>query len=131
MSISMNNHETRITALENRSSGIWVKGETTTGVWYKESGSGLLIQHSKDRVTNWGQITLPQAYSSSTSYSVVATYGRSEFTQWTPADSTTTCNIVSKSAIHVWSGERSQFSWITIGYLITNRLLTYIREVIL
>ena len=115
MGISLNNHELRIKALENKGSGNWRSGETSTGIWWKEESSGLIIQHSKGNMTNWGTINLPLAYSTANSYSIVGTFGNWN-SRWEPTDSTTVVSAVSKSQILVWSRERLHMNWLTIGY---------------
>lgn len=121
MSISLNNHESRIKALENSGSQNWTRGESSTGIWWKDSKSGLLLQHSKGNMSNWGKITLPKSYSSTTSFCVVANHGN-RTSAWTPTKSSGTCGVVSTDTIVVYSAERVTFNWITIGYLISNSI---------
>lgn len=77
MSISLNNHESRIAALEtNKGSSSWTKGSNSNGYWAKDGGSGLIIQ--------WGRVgrngineesgstNFPISFTSSSSYSMAA-----------------------------------------------------------
>ena len=127
MAISLNNHETRIKALENSGSQNWTRGESSTGIWWKDAKSGLILQHSKGNVTNFGKIKLPIPYSSTKSYTVVATFGKNDPTteMWAPERSATTSQVVTNSEIIVYAAERPGFGWFTIGYLISYRILNY------
>ena len=132
MSISMNNHETRIKALENKGSGSWTKGTKNSGYWAKESSTGLIIQWRLANGIGWDAsttVTLPRSFSD-TNYAVVCTTdGAWETTAWANGLQVKR-NSASEFGVH-GSGDQRSFSWIAIGYLITNRLLNYIREVIL
>lgn len=72
MSISMNNHETRIKALENKGSGSWTKGSNSNGYWIKESGTGVIIQFGRHYHPESGQswLTFPIPFSAKDSYSI-------------------------------------------------------------
>lgn len=58
MAISLNNHETRIKALEAGGTGSWEKGSSGNVYWTKESSSGLMIQ--------WGMATTASGWTNRT-----------------------------------------------------------------
>ena len=125
----MNNHEARIKALENKGSGSWTKGTGNSGYWAKESSTGLIIQWRLANGIGWDSsttVTLPTSFSN-TNYAVVCTTdGAWETTAWANGLQVKR-NSASAFDVH-GSGDQRSFSWIAIGYLITNRLLTYMRE---
>lgn len=124
MSISLNNHETRIAALEAKGSGSWTIGSGNNH-WARESSTGLLIQWSKGYTTTWGTVTMTKSYSSTTSFTVQATQGTTH-ENWNPTSSDSTMFIKSANSFNLWSGERNRNYWIAIGYLISDRILNYI-----
>ena len=117
MSISMNNHETRIKALENKGSGSWTKGTGNSGYWAKESSTGLIIQWRLSTPVGWDSnatINMPRAFSN-TSYAVVCTTdGIIENTAWANGIQVKR-NSASQFMVH-GSGDQRSFSWIAIGY---------------
>lgn len=125
MSISLNNHESRIKALENGGAGSWSKGSNANGNWVKESKTGLLIQFGATNTGSTLTVKLPVVFTD-TSYKVIATRNNTK---------------ANESAIVVYDNTVSQFNmtfiypqgsrplssanWLAIGYLISYRILNY------
>ena len=116
MSISLNNHESRIKALENGGAGSWSKGSNANGNWVKESKTGLLIQFGATNTGSTLTVKLPVVFTD-TSYKVIATRNNTK---------------ANESAIVVYDNTVSQFNmtfiypqgsrplssanWLAIGY---------------
>ena len=125
MAISLNNHESRIKALENKGSGSWSKGSNSNGNWIKDSVTGVLIQwgligrQSSQRFT----VNMPLSYSDKNYAVITSLNGES----WTPSDFS---NYVIKSSANAFQQHQTGIGylggmWLAIGYLISNRILNY------
>ena len=123
MAISLNNHESRIKALENGGSSSWSRGENTNGCWLKDTKTGALIMWSKGVKYGYGNFSLPLSYSNTNTFSAIATRGGNA--GWTPQIWDMVVTITSKNSIHVSCGEGNAYQWLTIGYLISDRILNY------
>lgn len=116
MAISLNNHESRIKALENKGSGSWSKGSNSNGNWIKDSVTGVLIQwgligrQSSQRFT----VNMPLSYSN-TNYAVITSLNGES---WTPVDFS---NYVIKSSANAFQQHQTGIGylggmWLAIGY---------------
>ena len=125
MAISLNNHESRIKALENKGSGSWSKGSNSNGNWIKDSVTGVLIQwgligrQSSQRFT----VNMPLSYSDKNYAVITSLNGES----WTPGDFS---NYVIKSSANAFQQHQTGIGylggmWLAIGYLISDRILNY------
>lgn len=127
MSISLNNHESRIKALENGGAGSWSNGSNANGNWVKESKTGLLIQ--------WGTATdignnrespfkFPIAFSNVSYHLSLGYNGHHNVQPWVSVfqykNMTTTGATISLTAKQV-----GIYRWLAIGYLISYRILNY------
>lgn len=130
MSISLNNHESRIKVLENGGAGSWSKGSNANGNWVKESKTGLLIQWncvycSRDQ----NKITLPTSYKNDT-YSIMTVQnhrsGDAETSALIPMIKNKKSTTFEIRHIHPQGhGVSSWMGWFAIGYLISDRILNY------
>ena len=127
MAISLNNHESRIKALESGGSSTWTKGTGTNCFWTQEKTTGLIIQFGwtgNDRGDSWKTITLPKAYKN-TNYTALYSLasggsGGQEYNSFGATGKTTTGFKFKIQAV-----ETASFTWLAIGYLISNRILNY------
>lgn len=62
MSISLNNHESRIKALENAGSGSWSKFSNSVGYCLTENSTGLKIQFGAAGNDPYPTITFPKPF---------------------------------------------------------------------
>ena len=62
MSISLNNHESRIKALENAGSGSWSKFSNSVGYCLTENSTGLKIQFGTAGNDAYPTITFPKPF---------------------------------------------------------------------
>ena len=125
MSISLNNHENRIKALENSGSIGWTTGSSATGRWFKESKTGLIIQcgrwycddnsNDTDRVHN---LIFPTPFSD-------INYGFGTFLEISGATITGENKPQYKDKIYIdINGYASSYvKWIAIGILYTYRYI--------
>ena len=127
MSISLNNHENRIKALENGGAGSWSKGSNANGNWVKESKTGLLIQWGTAKDiggNNSSKFTFPLAFSNTNYHLSMGYNGHFNANGWLSVlqykDMTTTYSMVSLTA-----GQVGTYRWLAIGYLISDRILNY------
>lgn len=124
MGISLNNHESRIKALENKGSGSWSKGTNSTGGYGKEGSTGLLIQWGYvNHPNNDGSVgvTLPTSFTT-TIYTVQVT-GNKNDGEWSQG-----FYVTSKATDRFVIGKRGSSQtayWLAIGYLISDRILNY------
>ena len=122
MSISLNNHESRITALENKGTGSWSTGGSNNSYWARESSTGLTIQ--------WGYVSSSQGGSktvslsrpfSNTSYSAIVVRQTTNFNTGAYVFPTKvgTRNV---SSFTMYANTESAL-WIAIGILYTYRYI--------
>lgn len=125
MSISLNNHESRIKALENGGAGSWSKGSNANGNWVKESKTGLLIQFGATNTGSTLTVKLPVVFTD-TSYKVIATRNNINANESAVVVYGSTVNQFNMTFIYP-QGSRpsSSANWLAIGYLISYRILKY------
>lgn len=125
MSISLNNHENRIKALENGGAGSWSKGSNANGNWVKESKTGLLIQFGATNTGSTLTVKLPVVFTD-TSYKVIATRNNTNGNESAVVIYGSTVSQFNMTFIYP-QGSRTSSSanWLAIGYLISDRILNY------
>ena len=125
MSISLNNHESRIKALENGGAGSWSKGSNANGNWVKESKTGLLIQFGATNTGSTLTVKLPVVFTD-TSYKVIATRNNINANESAVVVYGSTVSQFNMTFIYP-NGSRpsSSANWLAIGYLISDRILNY------
>lgn len=120
MSISLNNHESRIKALENGGAGSWSKGTGNGYFWIKENKIGVVIQWGKINAIGDNKpcvIEFPVAFSNTSYLGLLTCLGHSNnesswTSLWQLKDFTTTSMSVSLT-------NREQvpaYNWLAIGY---------------
>lgn len=124
MSISLNNHESRIKALENRPSG-----GTITGQVFGESG---YVSFSNGFKMTWGKVWVPNRETpvvkmtypfNTTTMSLLTTIDNSQYLAGDLADYAHVFNVTkSQFSIRVGVDGGRTVRWIAIGYLITNSI---------
>ena len=121
MAISLNNHETRIKALEDKlsSGGAYTTGTGTNGRWFKFA-DGLIIQCGK---SGSGTKTFPIPFPTVCSGFVTAG------TNPTSSYNTTSFNFNDMS--FGTSAKPGSVPWLAIGYLITYRVKNWLFNKIL
>lgn len=123
MSISLNNHESRIAALEtNKGSSSWTKGSNSNGYWAKDSGSGLIIQWGTCGINTdqWKTFDLPIPFTSGNfGFNVIGTSGRDN--EWANGFDCTGRNTTQFSLGGRCAGGTK--IWIAIGILYTYRYI--------
>ena len=118
MSISLSDHERRISSLENAKPATWSSGSG----WAKDNTTGLLIQWG--RTTNV-TVSLPKPYSN-TSYSIALGYESGVAAAvWVSLLGVTGIKTSSFNTVGA-NNYISAYRWMTIGYLITDRLLGWV-----
>lgn len=131
MGISLNNHESRIKALENGGAGSWSKGSNANGNWVKESKTGLLIQ--------WGRTVMQPGdhHNVTQSFPLEFESQPSVFVQFignTPdnfwANNVQIYGVTTSKFTHarIWimsPHDTYGRPWLAIGYLISYRILNY------
>lgn len=127
MAISLNNHESRIKALETGGSSTWTKGSNSNGNWVKENTTGLIIQFGS--IPAFGStgssssgsvnVSLPISFSNEL-YSIATSDWCNQYTVFM-------ANVVSKSVFecYVSQGQCYLGKYLAIGYLISDRILKY------
>lgn len=130
MSISLNNHESRIVALESGGSSTWTKGSNSNGFWVKEKTTGLIIQSGNYYIgDDWNQTrSIPLALNhSNTNYNVLMS-PYSNNGAWTQGFFIKSKNVSSFSIYYgdAAGANRTGYFWLTIGYLISDRILKYV-----
>ena len=125
MSISLNNHESRIKALENGGAGSWSKGSNANGNWVKESKTGLLIQFGATNTGSTLTVKLPVVFTD-TSYKVIATRNNINANESAVVVYGSTVSQFNMTFIYP-NGSRpsSSANWLAIGYLISYRILNH------
>lgn len=137
MSISMNNHETRIKALENKiGSGGGIVESNMSNPGYVKFANGLIMNFGIDNIGVANKtVNFYKSYPNKC-LAVVCSPNRhdgyvsgSDCSILNNGESTRVPKITNTgfSILNSWSTGCNYFA---IGYLITNRLLTYLREVI-
>ena len=138
MSISMNNHETRIKALENISN----TSNITHGLGWINIGNSIEIRYGASGSFNPNSnyekvrtVTMAKPFTKTIRSAIISTTNNSpgcDFGIFMSNINQTTISII---ANQLGSGSSNpslyRCEYIAIGYLITNRLLNHIREVIL
>ena len=128
MAISLNNHETRIKALE--SSGL---DSTYSGQGWCNLPGGLQLRFGKSNTRSGGaesmwDVTLEKPFTHAGLYAYACYYPDNDNAN---CDNLGFCRIVSKSVVKVGSGwantayTNGKVSWLAIGYLISDRILNY------
>ena len=128
MAISLNNHESRIAALETGGSSTWVKGSNSNGNWVKEKTTGLIIQFGWSNTPSGDNISVkfPIAFTTSTPVALFTTIGRcTDINGWFALQQISSRTSTDFKISHVNSMYYSAVSWIAIGYLISDRILNY------
>lgn len=124
MSISLNNHESRIKALENGGAGSWSNGSGNGSYWLKENKTGIIIQfgrYGSDGAAS-GTTKFLKPFSSATSYTVVVTQtAPGTGINWSYASRVRDLTAEQFS----WWVNNLPLQWIAIGYLISYRILNY------
>ena len=128
MAISLNNHETRIKALEN--SGL---GSAYSGQGWCNLPGGLQLRFGKSRTVSgisesiW-DVTLEKPFTHAGLYAYACFYPDNDHAT---CDNIGFCRIVSTSVVKVGSGyvntgyTNGKVTWLAIGYLISDRILKY------
>lgn len=107
-------------ALDNNSilerlENLFSSGSSNNINWVRLA-NGLLIQWGSKV---WGEITLPQSYTSVDSFSVVSAKGNPSNSNWMPSSYPITAGKLAKNKIFVQTHEKSNnihSQWITIGF---------------
>ena len=120
MSISLNNHESRIKALENAGSGSWTYGSNANGSWIKDNKSSVKIE--------WGELNTSQ-----TSRTFPLTFNAKPALQISSCFNSNSSNgyfyhhikTISVSSFSITSSDRGYMiiPWIAIGILYTYRYI--------
>ena len=126
MAISLNNHESRIKALESGGSNTWTKGSNSNGFWFKESKTNLIFQYGRTSMQGDSRktVNLPIAYTVLESISVVCTFYNDVDLN---TDSATHGRAINLTQLRIGSGSayNTTLGWWSIGYLISDRILNY------
>ena len=128
MGISLNNHESRIKALETGGSSAWTKGSNSNGNWVKENTTGLIIQFGWSNTPRGDNISVkfPIAFKTSTPVALFTTIGRStNGNGWFALQQISSRTSTDFKIAHANNDYYSTVSWIAIGYLISDRILNY------
>lgn len=115
MSISMNNHENRIKALENKiGTGGGIVESKTSIPGYAKFANGLLIQFGTTSGSSYKTVTFPKAF---TSKPVMSSYGVSNF-EAGYTEKCCTAGITTTQFRIGYHENASNFTlnWIAIGY---------------
>ena len=127
MSISLNNHESRIKALENGGASSWSKGSNANGNWVKESKTGLLIQWGS--ISSSGSLKYEVDQPFPVKYTQIPVVNKSIGGYYNGGFDMTWMQIKSISLdkfVHSVIGSLgSPVQWFAIGYLISYRILNY------
>lgn len=138
MSISMNNHETRIKALENISN----TSNITHGLGWINIGNSIEIRYGTSDSFNPRSgyetvrtVTMAKPFTKTIRSAIISTTNNNsgcDFCNFISNINQTTISFIANS-LGSGTGSPSLYrcEYIAIGYLITNRLLNYIRGVIL
>lgn len=121
MSISLNNHESRIKKLESGGMGSWEKGSNSNGSWAKEKSTGLLIQWGSSGGNAYNHtVYFPLSFNTSPAVVCIGYGDRNP----TGDDGTPCVRYVANNHFRSTTGTLGLTwrHWIAIGYLITNRL---------
>lgn len=121
MSISLNNHESRIKALENAGSGSWSKFSNSVGYCLTENSTGLKIQFGTAGDDPYPTITFPKPFTT-----IVSCVGFGDNSvKSEPADGAPHIRSISLTSCRLDSGssEMRHIRWIAIGILYTYRYI--------
>lgn len=123
MSISLNNHETRIKKLEDAGSGSWSVYSNSNGYCLSESGTGLKIQFGTATGVH-PTITFPKSF---TTICCAVGLGIRDY-QSTTSDGAVHVRTISLTSFRFDSGSTniSNNNWIAIGMLYTYRYINNI-----
>ena len=123
MSISLNDLNNRLKNIESIKSS-WSNGSNSYGYWCKENSTGLIIQWGKHlQNNNYMKTMLPTSFSNADSYNVIGCgFVNGEIGTCTYSYST--------NYFHIRTGGGYPSAWIAIGYLVSNRVKSLLREVI-
>lgn len=121
MSISLNNHESRIVTLENKVTGSWTKYSNSVGYCLTENSTGLKIQFGTAGNDAYPTITFPKPFT--TIVSCVG-LGYSSAVS-TASDGCTHIRSISLTSCRLDSGSTNAkyVRWIAIGILYTYRYI--------
>ena len=120
MSISLNNHESRIKALESAGSGSWTYGSNANGSWIKDNKSSVKIE--------WGELntsqttrTFPLTFNTKPALQISTVWNSASSRGYFYHHITT----VSASSFSIVSADRGYIviPWIAIGILYTYRYI--------
>ena len=121
MSISLNNHESRIKALENKGTGSWTKYSNSVGYCLTEGSTGLKIQFGNAGNDAYPTIIFPKPFTT-----IVSCVGLGiNSGQSTASDGAPHIRSISLTACRLDSGSSaaSYVRWIAIGILYTYRYI--------
>lgn len=121
MSISLNNHESRIKALESAGSGSWSKFSNSVGYCLTENSTGLKIQFGAAGDDPYPTITFPKPFT--TIVSCVGFGNNSVGSD--PGDGAPHIRSISLTSCRLDSGSRimKYVRWVAIGILYTYRYI--------
>ena len=121
MGISLNNHESRIKALEDKGSGSWTKYSNSVGYCLTENSTGLKIQFGTAGNDSYPTITFPKPFT--TIVSCVGLGIASGVS--TSSDGAPHIRSISLTACRLDSGSigSKYIRWIAIGILYTYRYI--------
>ena len=121
MSISLNNHESRIKALENAGSGSWSKFSNSVGYCLTENSTGLKIQFGAAGNDPYPTITFPKPFTT-----IVSCVGFGNSTRVSASsDGTPHIRSINLTSCRLDTGslEIKYVRWIAIGILYTYRYI--------
>ena len=121
MSISLNNHESRIKALENAGSGSWTKYSNSVGYCLTENSTGLKIQFGTAGNDSYPTITFPKPFTT-----IVSCVGFGNSTRVSAAsDGAPHIRSINLTSCRLDTGslEIKYARWIAIGILYTYRYI--------
>lgn len=125
MSISLNNHESRIKALENKAAtaGTWTKSDISGGICMTENSSGFTILAYSVSSRGGKQLySFPKAFKTK-----VSSVSLTQANGGTGSQKNVTFQSKSTSQYYIYcdNGEVGTVNVIAIGYLISDRILNY------
>ena len=127
MAISLNNHETRIKALENGGSSTWTKGSNSNGTWIQEASTQTMIQFNTLGVLagDYKVIYFAKAFKSPPTVVFTGQGRRFDGSGWVAVHVVYDVTTTQFRLGHVNPVNFDKIAWIAIGYLISDRILNY------